>query len=482
MIKSTFDKSSRDLKGKYTSMWKDEQSKNQIEACTSVKISIVMPLYNAERYLSEAIESIQCQIFTEYELICINDASTDKTLEILEQFIQSEPRIRIYSNLERSGAAYSRNYGMKRAKGRYVTFLDGDDIFDENMLERAYTAAEHYQTDVVMYERMHAVSKDIYHKKQVVHSELFRNRYCNTVFKIKNYMPHEFVNWPLAPSNKLYRRTFIENNSLEFQNLSCANDIYFSCMTMMLSERLLLLDDNRVMVYLRDHEEKSRISNSRDPKCTFQAFVHIAEELIKRDRFSELYPHYYYRFYNAVLIALRQCKTEEMQREFYDFLQMDGMHEIRVLGGEYFDRLDDYIKAELDQFVQVDFESKWFMRQNEGISMWLNQKYMSSLVVNLFQKYKALHKSVGIWGAGDNGVSLLRFCRENGLQIDMVIDKSHEKHGCIVEGYRIKAPEEIDHKLQVIIISSRYIFNDVEEELAGKDLELIDINQFLWIY
>ena len=309
MIKSTFDKSSRDLKGKYTSMWKDEQSKNQIEACTSVKISIVMPLYNAERYLSEAIESIQCQIFTEYELICINDASTDKTLEILEQFIQSEPRIRIYSNLERS-------------------------------------AAEHYQTDVVMYERMHAVSKDIYHKKQVVHSELFRNRYCNTVFKIKNYMPHEFVNWPLAPSNKLYRRTFVENNSLEFQNLSCANDIYFSCMTMMLSERLLLLDDNRVMVYLRDHEEKSRISNSRDPKCTFQAFVHIAEELIKRDRFSELYPHYYYRFYNAVLIALRQCKTEEMQREFYDFLQMDGIHEIRVLGGEYFDRLDDYIKAE----------------------------------------------------------------------------------------------------------------------------------------
>ena len=145
-------------------------------------------------------------------------------------------------------------------------------------------------------------------------------------------------------------------------------------------------------------------------------------------------------------------------------------------------RLDDYIKAVLDQFVQEDFESKWFMRQNEGLSMWLNQKYMSSLVVNLFQKYKALHKSVGIWGAGDNGVSLLRFCRENGLQIDMVIDKSREKHGCIVEGYRIKAPEEIDHKLQVIIISSRYIFNDVEEELAGKDLELIDINQFLWIY
>ena len=124
-------------------MWEDEQSKNQIEACTSVKISIVMPLYNAERYLSEAIESIQCQNFTEYELICINDASTDKTLEILEQFMQSEPRIRIYSNLERSGAAYSRNYGMKRAKGRYVTFLDGDDIFDENIqMKRWHLAIE----------------------------------------------------------------------------------------------------------------------------------------------------------------------------------------------------------------------------------------------------------------------------------------------------------------------------------------------------
>ena len=453
-----------------------------VSGVSMVKISIIMPLYNAAKYLEESLKCIQQQTFTDYELICINDASLDATLRILEEFAQEDHRIRIYSNKERSGAAYSRNYGMKKADGVYLTFLDGDDVFDEEMLECAYKAAEKYYTDVVIYEQKHVLSKEIHHKQQVFHGEKFRDRYCKSVFEVKDHMPQEFLIWPSGPTSKLYKRIFIEENKLEFQNLSCANDLYFSCMVLMLSKRIIMLDDSRVMVYARDHDEPSRISSNRDPMCSFEAFLHIAEELQKRNKFMDLYQHYYYKFYNAVVSALIQCKTEEKQRAFYYFMQNEGIDRISAIGGEYYKALDEYIKTLVDQFKTRDYNSKWFVKQEQGLNMWLNQKPLSAAVINLFQQYEKQQKTIGIWGAGANGVSLLKFCKANNLHIDMMIDKDKKKQGCILEGYQVKAPEEIGDILQVIIISARYIYKSVLEELSGQNIEVIDINQFLWIY
>ena len=96
-------------------------------------ISIIMPLYNAAKYLEESINSIRKQTFEDFELICMNDASTDDTLEILRHFRKNDARIKIFSNEERKGAAFSRNRGMKEAGGTYLSFLDGDDIFEEEI-------------------------------------------------------------------------------------------------------------------------------------------------------------------------------------------------------------------------------------------------------------------------------------------------------------------------------------------------------------
>ena len=91
-------------------------------------ISIIMPLYNAARFLEESLESIRKQSFQDFELICINDASTDNTIQILQTFQIKDSRIKILSNDERRGAAFSRNRGMREAKGTYLSFLDGGDI------------------------------------------------------------------------------------------------------------------------------------------------------------------------------------------------------------------------------------------------------------------------------------------------------------------------------------------------------------------
>lgn len=440
-----------------------------------------MPLYNAEKYLRETLLSIRKQTFRDYELICINDASDDATMEILRDFQREDDRIKVLSNSGRCGAAISRNRGMLEATGKYLSFLDGDDIFVEDMLECAYKAAEEHQTDIIMFEERHVPNEAIYNRQQIIHSENFYKRYCSTTFGIKEHMPYEFTNWNLSLENRLYRRAFIMEKQITFQDLPCSNDVYFSCMALLLSERLLFLDDNRVMVYKRDHNELTRISYDRDPKCCYLAFLHIAEELKGRDKFIDFYMQYYYRFFYTVRIALLQCKTVDKEKTFYRFLQEEGIDTIRSVGGEYYDELDDYIKGLLEQFKKQDFDSKWY-RVEQGLKLQLSQRCHAESVINLFRKYKNLNKTIGIWGCGANGISFLEFCRENGLSVDMVVDKSKEKQGQIVHGYLVEAPDNIGDKLQVVIVTTRYIFRSVIKELAERDIEVIDINQHLWVY
>ena len=96
----------------------------------SEKLSVIMPLYNADVYLRESLDSVRHQTFADFELICINDASTDTTEDILNEYKNNDSRIKVLVNKERSGAAYCRNIGITAAKGEYLSFLDGDDIFD----------------------------------------------------------------------------------------------------------------------------------------------------------------------------------------------------------------------------------------------------------------------------------------------------------------------------------------------------------------
>lgn len=112
-------------------------------------ITVIMPLFNAERYLSEALNSVLCQTYGGFELICINDCSTDNTKTILADFQKKDKRIKVLENVERLGAGMSRNKGLREASGEYVIFLDGDDIFEKELLEEARNTMEKNGTDIV---------------------------------------------------------------------------------------------------------------------------------------------------------------------------------------------------------------------------------------------------------------------------------------------------------------------------------------------
>lgn len=127
------------------------------------KISIIVPIYNAEKYLERCINSILVQTFTDFELILINDGSTDQSAEIMDQYARKDPRV-VAIHQKNSGVSAARNTGIRAAKGKYIGFVDADDTVEPMMYQKLYESIEHECADIAMV----GWSKIIFGQKELV--------------------------------------------------------------------------------------------------------------------------------------------------------------------------------------------------------------------------------------------------------------------------------------------------------------------------
>lgn len=113
------------------------------------KVSVVMPVYNAEKFLRESIESVLSQSYDAFELILINDCSKDNSLEIMREYAEKDSRVKVFDNESNKGVSYTRNVGVKNACGEYIAFLDSDDMWTSDKLEKQFRLIkEHPETDI----------------------------------------------------------------------------------------------------------------------------------------------------------------------------------------------------------------------------------------------------------------------------------------------------------------------------------------------
>ena len=99
-------------------------------------VSIIVPVYNAEKFIKDTIKTVIDQTYENWELLLVNDCSTDKSVEIIKDYQQKDKRIKLFSNPKNSGAAVSRNKGIRESRGRYIAFLDADDLWEPKKLEK----------------------------------------------------------------------------------------------------------------------------------------------------------------------------------------------------------------------------------------------------------------------------------------------------------------------------------------------------------
>ena len=114
------------------------------------KISVIIPVYNVEKYISETINSVLAQTFNDFEIICINDGSKDSSLDILNNLAKTDSRIKVFSQ-QNSGVSKTRNAAFNYAIGEYVYYLDSDDIIHPQLLEICYNIAKKQDADVLSF-------------------------------------------------------------------------------------------------------------------------------------------------------------------------------------------------------------------------------------------------------------------------------------------------------------------------------------------
>lgn len=238
-------------------------------------ISIIMPVYNTEIYLETALLSVLMQSFNDFELICIDDCSTDSSYEILKRYSSLDSRIKVYKNNANRGAAYCRNRGIEISKGKYIFFLDSDDWINVNTLELLYSIAESKNLQVLMFKFMTFWDDSNTFSIEPFYDMRFMDKYIGKVFNHMDLEPNSLFDIPGANCNKLYLKDFLIKINLKYPEGLMFEDTAVFFDYMVKAERVSLIGD---YLYYRRRRKSSVMGNTGEK--IFDSII-IAKDLIK---------------------------------------------------------------------------------------------------------------------------------------------------------------------------------------------------------
>lgn len=261
------------------------------------KVSVIVPVHNAEKYLEQCLNSILGQTLKDIEVICVNDKSTDGSAAILDSYAANEPRLRVLQS-PGLGAGGARNIGLESAQGKYLSFLDADDFFEPDMLESAVAKAEEDQSDIVvygswLYDTMRQANRQA---KWMLNTECLPEGRPFAPSEIADCLFNVFGNYTW---NKLFRTSLVREKGVLFQEISRTNDLFFTCTALTQADLISVID--KIFVHYRVATQTSlQSTNDRDPLSFLKAFdaLHVFLE------FNDLLPQYEESFDNHLVDAV----------------------------------------------------------------------------------------------------------------------------------------------------------------------------------
>ncbi len=246
------------------------------------KISVIMPVYNTEKYLPQCLDSLINQTFTDIEIICIDDASDDKTFDVLTAYLQKDSRISIFQNQVNKGQAITRNIAMDMAKGDYIFFMDSDDYLMPDSLEHMYCLAKEHNADWVI-GKMKAIpvddtNKNLVKRTQDVQKYLTFHTSGALQINIDNFC-EILSDVPVTPANCLYKRSFLNDNDLRFINEKCPHeDDGFFIKIVCSFPKLVIYDKINYFYYIRDNSTTA--NSDKNPKKRLKDLTRVVREAI----------------------------------------------------------------------------------------------------------------------------------------------------------------------------------------------------------
>ncbi len=308
------------------------------------KISIIIPIYNVEKYINKCLDSLINQTLEELEFICINDGSTDNSINILNNYINNDSRF-IIINQSNQGQGIARNNGIKIAKGEYIAFVDPDDWLENSTFEKAYNLAIENNANVVQFNYLeyNDISKTF---KKIDFSERLKKQYKLDILKSNIYSKDDFkeglfYNLDLHVWNRIYKRDFIISNQIEFAHTRNGEDHLFVNGVLLLSDNIHFLNE---YLYIYRTREGSIVNTK-----TFMNGVYAFEDINCFKKFLE-----------------SKNLFQKYEKDFYDYSMTILFWHYHQLPAEY---ISEYEK-QCEKFLSNEYYKKFkklFNKKNKFI-------------------------------------------------------------------------------------------------------------------
>ncbi len=307
------------------------------------KISVIIPMYNAEKYIGECLDSVLNQTFQSFEVIIVDDCSTDSSVAVVESYIPKfDGRLRLKKTETNSGGGgVPRNIGLSFAGGEYVFFLDADDVFTKTALEEMYTLAKEFNADVVYCEKyfmsegvgqefidnIHPATGKIQHPPFVDEPTLETENMAERVKRAVNYR------YWVTPWLRLVRRKLLLDNNIKFDSLIGSNDFTWTFKVLFCAKRFLRVPN---ACYIRRIHEESVSYRRRTPKGYIHKWMDLPVRALKdmdnfmggieffRENLSCRQEVLNKFIASALLCSLKECQNLSRAEVYDNFHQVFG--------------------------------------------------------------------------------------------------------------------------------------------------------------
>lgn len=295
-------------------------------------ISIIIPIYNLEKYISRCLNSIKQQTYKNFEVIIIDDGSDDNSYYICKKFCENDNRFQVYY-IDNHGVSFSRNYGLKRAKGKYIFFIDGDDYITPTYIQ-----------NFMMYDDYDLIAGG-YHINSMNGKE---KKYDNLLLTIDEYKNECIHNWNSVPSvvvwGNRYKRDIIVSNNLCFdENCSCGEDVRFNVFYFLHINNIQVVNNTEYIYCLRS---ESAIHKYWPNRCQEEKEEAQIKELLLGNAYDfdwikfihwDIALNHYYSFYinqsiekREIKNKIKQCINDRYFRTSIPFILKNGTVDMRI--------------------------------------------------------------------------------------------------------------------------------------------------------
>ncbi len=234
------------------------------------KVSVIIPIYNVENYLAECLDSVINQTFQDIEIICIDDASTDHSIEILREYAHGDSRITILQNECNRRQAYARNRGLDQASGEYILFVDSDDYIEKDLVMKAFAKADGVDMVCFDYKKVDSV----WFGKDEHLFNLDEGRYKTRDYFLQSVNRNSIV---YSPCTKLYKRLFLLGENIRFIDGLLYEDVIFDFLCMMKAKEIYCITEKLYEYRIRRNSSMTRNIDGKNVSDYFYIVCYLTQ-------------------------------------------------------------------------------------------------------------------------------------------------------------------------------------------------------------